>query len=684
MGEDGQMRRSGWIWITCLTACSVPAGDPEPERRLAGDPVAVAAAALGDRPELVLVHRRTSLTGEHLRYHRLAADGTRVLGGDVAVHLIGSAPAFAIRIDDPRPAPLELAGARAIDDAAAGDRARAVVPEGRVTGVAVEHVALPGSDPARVHPGFRVIVTTALPAHGWEVWVDGDGAATVRRDRYQFVDGTGLVYDPNPLMQTGDLTLVDGNDAATAALDAARLAVTLPRLDGTGVLRGTWADVRRPNQRAMEPTLAFAYTRADDRFEEVNTYFHLDGAQARLQALGFTQVNAQAQVAIANAIPQDNSFYNPGSDTIELGTGGVDDAEDGDIVVHEYGHAVLDDVIPGYGDSHEASAMGEGFGDLLAASVEPIDPTHTAMIARACVGAWDATSYDTAMPPCLRRIDGTKHHPEHGVGQVHADGEIWSGAVWALSTALGDPDTGLRLVVEAAFLLASDATFATWSAAMIAADTALNAGANVAAIKRTLWDRGVYRVPEPEGAFSGAPVRMAVDLGPAGPLADSIDDSLEITHPGATAIRPHFSAFDLETNAACLDNQCDNLYVFDGDGVLYAIYGGARGESDGPIVPGDTVVLRWITDSSVASTGFHVDGYDYATGSGPGPNPDAGGPAADGEPGDDGDDGDDAPGDGDGGGCCDAGRPGSSAGLALVVLGGLLRRRRIRCRARSR
>jgi hypothetical protein len=662
------------MWITCVAACGLPAGEPDPAPTAGADPVSVAAAALGDRSELVLVHRRASLTGEHLRYHRRAADGTRVVDGDVAVHLIGSAPAYAIRIDDPYPAPPELVGTRAITDDDAAARGRAVVGDGRVTEVTVEHVALPEADRARVAAGFRVIVRTVEPAHAWEIWVDGDGAATVRRDRYQFVDGTGLVYDPNPRMQTGDATMVDGNDATTAALDAARLAVTLPRLDGSGFLRGTWADVSRGNQRAMEPALAFAYDRADDRFEEVNAYFHLDGAQARLQALGFTQVNSSPQAARVNALPQDNSFYDSTTDRIDLGSGGVDDAEDGDIVVHEYGHAILDDIIPSYGGSFEASAMGEGFGDLLAASVEPIDPTHPAMVSRACVGTWDATSYDTAMPPCLRRVDGTKHHPEDGQGEVHADGEIWSAAAWALYAAVGDPDMGLRLVVEAFFQVSGDATFATWSDAVIMADTVLNAGANVPAIKRVLWDRGVYRVPEPEGTFAGPPVRIAVDLGPTGPLGNSVDESLEITHPGATAIRPHFSALDLETNSGCLDNQCDYLYVFDGDGVLYAIYGGARGAGDGPIVPGDTVVLRWITDSSVASPGFHVDGYDY-NGTGPGPTPDAGGPpGGDDDPGDD--QGDDQP--GDGGGCCDAGRPGPSTALALFVLALLTRRSRPR------
>ena len=41
------------------------------------------------------------------------------------------------------------------------------------------------------------------------------------------------------------------------------------------------------------------------------------------------------------------------------------------------------------------------------------------------------------MPHCLRRVDGSKHYPEDLVGEVHADGEIWSRALWDIHKALG-------------------------------------------------------------------------------------------------------------------------------------------------------------------------------------------------------------------------------------------------------
>ena len=56
---------------------------------------------------------------------------------------------------------------------------------------------------------------------------------------------------------------------------------------------------------------------------------------------------------------------------IRLGKGGVDDGEDGEVIVHEYGHAVHDSQVPGYGTSLDAGAIGEAFGDYLAVTVGP-------------------------------------------------------------------------------------------------------------------------------------------------------------------------------------------------------------------------------------------------------------------------------------------------------------------------
>ena len=55
-----------------------------------------------------------------------------------------------------------------------------------------------------------------------------------------------------------------------------------------------------------------------------------------------------------------------------------------------------------------------------------------------CVADWDSTSYTSSVPHCLRRLDEGKTYPGDLVGEVHADGEIWSQALWDMRTAIGN------------------------------------------------------------------------------------------------------------------------------------------------------------------------------------------------------------------------------------------------------
>jgi hypothetical protein len=52
-----------------------------------------------------------------------------------------------------------------------------------------------------------------------------------------------------------------------------------------------------------------------------------------------------------------------GDSEIKYGSGAVDDAEDADVILHEYGHSIQDDQVPGFGAGHQAGSIGEGFGD---------------------------------------------------------------------------------------------------------------------------------------------------------------------------------------------------------------------------------------------------------------------------------------------------------------------------------
>jgi hypothetical protein len=255
----------------------------------------------------------------------------------------------------------------------------------------------------------------------------------------------GQVFAPNPVADLGIQTLTDQKDAdyfsADPTLARAYHRVTLTDLDGTGTLTGTYAKVISETGKAAADTgSGFIYTRDQDQFEQTMGYYWITQAQRYIQSLGFGStlpaVNKRQQLLRINQFGGDNSFYREGTGklTITFGKGGVDDAEDAEVIVHEYGHSVQDNQVPGFGSTPDAGAIGEAFGDYLAVTVS----AHFAATAdEPCVADWDSTSYTSTTPHCLRRVDGTKHYPEDLVGEVHADGEIWSRALWDIHEALG-------------------------------------------------------------------------------------------------------------------------------------------------------------------------------------------------------------------------------------------------------
>jgi hypothetical protein len=206
-----------------------------------------------------------------------------------------------------------------------------------------------------------------------------------------------------------------------------------------------------------------AWHRDADPFEQVMGYYWVTQAQHYQQSLGFGSslpaVNQRQIVLRINQLGYDNSFVRSDKGALRLGKGGVDDAEDAEVIVHEYGHAVQNAQVPGFGGTIEAGAIGEGFSDYLAVAVTSWATGVPTKTNEACVADWDAVSYTRGPEHCLRKIDGDKVYPEDAVGQVHADGEIWSAALYDIHQSTGASDAA-RIIIGAQFSFQSDTTFA--------------------------------------------------------------------------------------------------------------------------------------------------------------------------------------------------------------------------------
>jgi hypothetical protein len=235
--------------------------------------------------------------------------------------------------------------------------------------------------------------------------------------------------------------------------------------------------------------------RASESFEALMAYYHVDRTRAYLESLGLDDgLRKKPMVIHANAIPADQSFFRPLGHDVTLGTGGVDDGEHGDVIVHENAHAIQDQQVTGFGRRPQGAAMGEGFGDYIAAVMsrfstggdDKFDP---------CMFEWDATSYTRNR--CLRRTDTelTKRRAKRRCfGSPHCMGEAWSGALWDLRAVLGSDLDGRvvmdRVLIQSHLVLARNSNLRDGARALLAADGLLYAGAHAAAIEAEMVSRG--------------------------------------------------------------------------------------------------------------------------------------------------------------------------------------------------
>jgi Zn-dependent metalloprotease len=461
--------------------------------------IAEMARKIGIKPDLSTLafdEARTSLLGTHVTFQQVH-EGRPVTGAWIRVDINPAGEVFHILND--------LIPSRVLAQASLAQKARAKASPGKFTAaeafvaarkalgkkagrslavVSTETVAFPVQGLPRT--AIKLVLRSLAPRGEWKVYVDVvTGKVLGKLALLKDATGKGRVFDPNPVVALDDSTLKD----ASKIPDRAYRDVDLLDLDGKGCLDGPYVSTATTPGRAKRKNLDFRFRRGKKAFTEAMVYFHIDRVQRYLQDLGFS--NVLSRPIRVNVVGQkdDNSHYSSVTKDLFFGTGGVNDSEDAEIILHEYGHAVQDAQVPGFGRSAECGAMGEGFGDYLAAS---FFAEHKPERLRPCVGTWDAVSYSRENPPCLRRLDGTKKYPRDLEDEVHADGEIWSACLWEIRTALG-ARTADRLVIASHALLSPDASFADGANAILTADAQLNHAKNQKLIRGVFVRRGILK-----------------------------------------------------------------------------------------------------------------------------------------------------------------------------------------------
>jgi Fungalysin metallopeptidase (M36) len=461
--------------VVAMAGAGLPSPASPSATRVLSHPNATrhSSAELGVPKDVKLVRTRSSLLGVH-RWYRQVANGHFVVGGWYATHYDrfskrttrwdGRKPVGALHIVAPR-----VSATRAVAVAAA----RAKTSAGNV--VKTDLWILP---PGRLRTRARLVyaVSTADGRGARTSYVDAaDGrvlqtvqvADKVRNSSRPPVTGVGRVFEPNPVVALRKENLRDHNDAASAVPVRAYTPVKLIGLDHSHTLSGRYA--RIINARiAHSATNTYRFNRSDNRFEQTEAYYAATREQHFLQRLGFHDVNASRQRILTDAFSEDNSYFIPQNDQISLGRGGVDDAEDPEVMWHEYGHAIQADQVLDFGTRNQGRAMGEGFGDYMAVTMsQPTQPKGPSVPATACIADWDATAYTSGPVHCLRRTDTAKTYPAGlDPADPHVGGEIWSRALWDMNRSMGRADA-TRVIIEAQFWMYPPITMPAGAAIMV-------------------------------------------------------------------------------------------------------------------------------------------------------------------------------------------------------------------------
>ncbi|MEM6325683.1 MAG: T9SS type A sorting domain-containing protein [Bacteroidota bacterium] len=276
-------------------------------------------------------------------------------------------------------------------------------------------VVWPGDEATRL--AWQIQVHAAQPTGEWEAIVDAETGEFLRvADRTLYhgthdptspdrvspphpmlfrTDGTGFIFDPDPLTRAGvsygTAGYVDGGDANTPQLEAARVQVTLrdvTLVGSTYELSGPWAEMvdwEAPFKGTFgQSTPDWSFTRDNDAFEVATVYWHIDNYMRYVnETLGVPAVPQAYTSGVrfdAHGVNgSDNSFFTSGTDRLSFGEGCVDDAEDADVVIHELGHG-LHDWLSGIS---QVDGLSEGLADYIAASytrglalLSPSDPSY--------------------------------------------------------------------------------------------------------------------------------------------------------------------------------------------------------------------------------------------------------------------------------------------------------------------
>jgi Fungalysin metallopeptidase (M36) len=302
----------------------------------------------------------------------------------------------------------------------------------------------------------------------------------------------GYAFYPDPITSSqtvyGD-PLRDRGDSNSIELDAQRIWVQVPceKDSNTFYLQNKYVSIRELEPPTTAPTFSlndsFVFNRSNSGFEDFNVLYHIKQLQEHLHVLGFHLAESPLPIDAHALSGADNSFftYTP-YPQIHYGTGGVDDAEDADVITHEYGHALSFSAAPGTNIGTERSSVDEGFCDYIATSYSRNISAYF----------WDSMfTWDGHNEFWKGRVANAPFvYPRDRTNSIYHNGEIWSAALTEIWESIGR-DKADALAVECMYQQYKNANMRNAAQMYLLSDSLLFEGKNHCIIYQAFMNHGL-------------------------------------------------------------------------------------------------------------------------------------------------------------------------------------------------
>ncbi|MEL6672362.1 MAG: T9SS type A sorting domain-containing protein [Bacteroidota bacterium] len=379
------------------------------------------------------------------------------------------------------------------------------------------------ADDKGLHPAYRMHTFSQGGSESWEVLLDGiTGQELGRHNRVSHLhhasamadtSGRARVFNPNPCKVAGvgyGELFADSADYHDPIFENFIDTVTLTHLtfeNGQFRLKGPYIrlEERGGPQAApvSSPSGDFFFNRDTSGFEDVMVYYHIHQMIAYLDSLGYPNIHQSVLPIDPHGFTGDNSAFvtNSGNPYLLYGIGFVDDAEDADVILHEYIHAVSYFVAPETNAGIQRGGLDEGFGDYFTA----IYSKDKGLADWATLFNWDG--HNAAFGGWNGRIANTTQLFDPSELNIYKLGAVWCSALIHAREEVG-ATTMDKLVVENMYQMQINLSMESAARLLLLADTLTNASANSEALHRAFCDQGILPLSDPMCAVVSLPSEL--------------------------------------------------------------------------------------------------------------------------------------------------------------------------------